>query len=195
MTLLANRMDPPHRRGGPICTATGRVFWPLDPRPDEVSLEDIAAALSRLCRFGGHCRVFYSIAQHSVHVAALVHARAPHAALWGLMHDAAEAYLLDIPGPVKHSPTMAPYREAEAALKVVIAAAFRLPEQIPDEVRWADRVMFATETRDLMTACRPEFWAPDEAPRVEAITAWPPERAEAEFLAAYCRLSQFQPGG
>lgn len=87
------------RKGDWIQTYTGRQFWPLDPKPEEVCIEDIAHALSQQCRYAGHTIRFYSVAQHSVEIAL----RVPRAAaLWGLLHDAAEAYLVDLPRPVKY---------------------------------------------------------------------------------------------
>lgn len=186
-----NEAGPSGRRGAPICTATGRLFWPLDPRPEEVAIEDVAAALSKLCRFGGHCRAFYSIAQHSIHVAELVEAegQGPVAVLRALLHDAAEAYLLDLPRPIKYASGMQPYRNAEADVESVIVAAFNLPLLAPSIILWADQTIFATEVRDLMPNCRSEFWSTTNPPRSERIVPWTPERAEASFLAAFERLA------
>lgn len=77
-----SELDTPadDRRGDWIQTFTGRRFWPLDPRPEDVCIEDIAHALSLKCRFGGHCTRFYSVAEHSVHVSNYVPAEF---ALWG----------------------------------------------------------------------------------------------------------------
>src|SRR5579885_2784587 len=86
------------RHGDWIQTYCGVAFYPLDPRPEEILIEDIAHALSMLCRFTGHVKRFYSVAQHCVYVS---HRCDPKDALWGLLHDAAEAYLNDISRPVK----------------------------------------------------------------------------------------------
>lgn len=81
----------------PCCiqTYTGRKFWPLDPRPEDVCIEDIAHALSLKCRFGGHCKRFYSVAQHGALVCNTLNVnggrRSPVLLMQGLMHDAAEA--------------------------------------------------------------------------------------------------------
>ena len=80
-------------------TTTGRQFWPASPDPEQIQIEDIAHALSNLCRFGGHTREFYSVAQHSV----LVSQNVPDdLRLVGLMHDATEAYCGDMIRPLKN---------------------------------------------------------------------------------------------
>lgn len=85
---------------GPVIeTYTGGRFRPFDPRPGEVRLLDIAAGLAHTCRFGGHCRQFYSVAQHSLHVSREFDT--PRLQLLALLHDAGEAYVGDIPRPVK----------------------------------------------------------------------------------------------
>lgn len=87
------------RRGGWMQTYTGKAFYPLDPRPDEVCIDDIAHALSQIPRFGGHARRHYSVAQHSWHMSCLF--GNPLLAYQALLHDAQEAYLGDIVQPLK----------------------------------------------------------------------------------------------
>ena len=82
------------RKGDWMQTHSGIQFWPLDPRPEDILIEDIAHALSNQCRFAGHCCFHYSVAQHSVLVSENVPAQD---AMWGLLHDAGEAYLVDLP--------------------------------------------------------------------------------------------------
>lgn len=79
----------------------GRRFYPLDPRAEDVHMEDIAHALSLICRFGGHCPRHYSVAEHSILVSLLVERTNPELALAGLLHDAAEAYIGDMVRPLK----------------------------------------------------------------------------------------------
>src|ERR1019366_9954250 len=85
---------------GAIRTYSGVRFKPLDPDP-AVGISDIAHALANQCRFGGHSSAFYSVAQHSVRVSEIC---AAEDALWGLLHDASEAYLVDVPAPLKQLP-------------------------------------------------------------------------------------------
>ena len=134
------------RYGDFIQTYSGIEFYPLDPRIEEVKLLDIAHALSNICRFTGHCNEFYSVAQHSVLVSQYV---SEENALWGLLHDASEAYICDIARPVKKSLEMKPYKEIEKRLMNVIAKTFNLSEDEPKEVKEIDTKMLRTEARDL----------------------------------------------
>jgi hypothetical protein len=101
---------------------------PFDPDPGEIEIEDIALALSHQCRFGGHCRVFYSVAQHSCLVSDLVIERGGNlAALWALLHDASEAYLVDLPHPLKHRSELGKlYAAAEDRLQAAVCERFGL---------------------------------------------------------------------
>lgn len=117
------------RTGEYIRTFTGRQFWPLDPRADEVEIKDIAHALSNMCRFNGHTKRFYSVAEHCVRVADLfrVEGKFGYPGLLALLHDAAEAYLVDLPRPVKHSGALGRlFCEAEARVAAAVDRAFGL---------------------------------------------------------------------
>ena len=127
-----------------IRTHTGRMFWPMDARPEEVSIEDIAHALSNCCRWAGHCESFYSVAQHSVFVSSLLPAVC---SLEGLLHDATEAYLVDVPRPVKV--LLGGYVEAESRLMSVIADAFGLIMPISKDVKAADNLALFCERKEL----------------------------------------------
>ncbi len=145
--------DMPIGRGDWIQTAHGRQFWPIDPRPDEVFIDDIAHALSMLCRFGGHCLHFYSVAEHSV---LLSRAAPPEHKLWALLHDAGEAYLVDVPRPLK--PFLAGYREAEDKIMLAICERFGLPAEMPAPLKDLDkRILFDERTQNMATA--PVRWA------------------------------------
>ena len=104
-------------------TYAGKCVHPLDPHPDEIDIEDIAHALAHVCRFLGHTDRFYSVAQHSV----LVSQQVPAAdALWGLLHDASEAYICDLAAPIKRDPSMEAYRAAEQRLMACVCRRFGL---------------------------------------------------------------------
>lgn len=123
---------------------SGKQIDPLNMTVDDICIEDIAHSLSLQCRFGGHCSEFYSVAQHSICVSVHV---APKNAMWGLLHDASEAYLLDVITPLKESSAMAEYREAEKGIMRLIAKKFGL-KRYPVEVKLIDFKALATEARD-----------------------------------------------
>lgn len=169
-----------------IETYGGRRFYILDPRPQDVAIEDVAHALSLLTRFTGHTREFYSVAQHSVLVSRVCD---PADALDGLLHDGSEAYLADMNSPLKRSPEMARYRTAERHVQAAIAEHFGLSPKEPASVKQADRQLLVTEKRDLM-APSPAWEAfADVEPIVEKIEPWSPKRAEREFLERFAELT------
>ncbi len=174
------------RKGDWIQTYTGRQFWPLDARCEEIVIEDIAHALGNICRFAGHSRMFYSVAQHSVLVSRIVPAEF---ALWGLLHDAGEAYLGDVVTPLKSLDFMTPYREAEDILMKVVCERFGLSHRRPKCVWEADRIALATEHRDLMPM-RPQKWADLPEPLPERIDPCLPAVGAAMFLARYEQILQ-----
>ena len=103
-----------------ITTVTGKHFYPLNPNPQDIDIEDIAHALSLICRANGHFRYFYSVAQHSIACAkeAIERGYSLEVTLGCLLHDASEAYLCDVTRPVKkHIPQ---YLRAEEKLQEVI---------------------------------------------------------------------------
>lgn len=112
--------EPRTRYGGWIETFTGVHFWPLDPRPEDIRIEDIAHALANICRFNGHTSRHYSVSEHSVICAQYAQAMGwpEEVQLACLMHDASEAYLCDIPSPIK--PYLQGYAEAEDRLQEMI---------------------------------------------------------------------------
>ncbi len=143
------------RRGDWIQTYIGGQFWPLDSRPDDINLYDIAYPLSRMCRYAGHSRCFYSVGQHSIWVMRRIAEQdlGPGAELAALLHDSAEAYILDVPRPIKHLPEMAPYRDAEKAILASVYEHFQITDVAAEHhalIKAADRVALATELRDLL---------------------------------------------
>lgn len=174
-----------NRKGGWIQTYTGKAFWPMDPRPEEVDIEDIAHALSMQCRFGGHSRCFYSVAQHSLLASIL--APEEHA-LSALLHDASEAYLVDLPRPIKQAPSLWAYADIERRVQAAIAEHFGLPAELPACVKRIDDVLLATEARDLM-APHPMPWVTLPAPSGNRIVeGYSPEKARAGFLGRFADL-------
>lgn len=131
--------------GGYVITHTGRKFYPAHPRIEDIDIRDIAHSLSNLCRFTGHVKQFYSVAQHSIYVSKLM---PPTLMLEGLLHDASEAYLGDIATPIK--PYLQNYKELEFGIMWYIAKKFNLCELWESVSKQADAIMLATEIRDLM---------------------------------------------
>ncbi len=175
-----------------IQTVSGRRFNPLEPDPAEVEIGDIARALSNQCRFGGNARVFYSVGQHCCLAADLVAERGGdvEAQLGALLHDASEAYLVDLPHPLKHRSALgALYGEIEGPLQAAICERFGLPQAPPPMLKHVDRALLATERQ----AVSSEAWPWPELDGVEAldleIEPWLPQRAYEEFLSRYERLA------
>ena len=180
----------PPSPGPYLQTVSGRWVNPFDPDPEQLDAGDIARALANVCRFGGHTRAFYSVAQHSVIVSRIVEERGGDAAdaFAALMHDATEAYLGDMPHPIKHRSALgAAFREAEKELERAIQARFRIKPDVP-EIKRVDRALLATERR----AFSGENWHWPELDGVEPLAldlqAWPPDEAAQAFAERYAEL-------
>jgi len=176
------------RKGDWIQTFTGIAFYPLDPRVEDIDILDIAHALSNMCRFTGHTKVFYSVAEHSCRVAEILPRELK---LWGLLHDASEAYLVDLPRPLKrHTSLGSIYRSIEDTLMLTICNKFGLPPQMPKEVSIADDTLLATEARDLLGP-RPIPWKNEVIPLCGTIHPWiRPKDIERFFLDIYMLLRE-----
>ncbi|MBZ0216724.1 MAG: hypothetical protein K8F25_09245 [Fimbriimonadaceae bacterium] len=174
-----------------IQTASGLKFPLIKPDPEAILIEDIAHGLSLLCRFNGQCKKFYSVAEHSVHVSNEI---SPELALLGLMHDAAEAYLGDVPSPLKSE--LSEFKKYEDRLSDAIAEKFGF--EMPDkdaaehkELKRADIQLLVDEKSVLMVDA-PEPWPPGEPPKVKDISrigCWPPAEAKERFLKRFADLS------
>ena len=184
---------PDHGPPGPgpfLQTVSGRWVNPFDPDPSQLDAGDIARALANQCRFGGHSRVFYSVAQHAVIVSELVEQRGGDVedVFAALMHDATEAYLGDMPHPLKHrSPLGAAFKQAEDHLERALRERFAIKADVP-EIKRADRALLATERR----AFSSEDWHWPELEGVEPLdldlTAWAPDEAAEAFARRYAEL-------
>lgn len=164
---------------------SGRKLFPLKPRVEDIDIEDIAHSLSNMCRFTGHVKYFYSVAQHSVLVSYLCD---KEHALYGLLHDATEAYLVDMPKPIKRLETFSNFREIENNIMGVIAKKFGLPQVEPRIVKEADIKMLATEARDLMSPLHPDWVQPCQ-PYPFKIEPLNPAEAKELFLSRYRELT------
>jgi len=150
-----------------IRTYTGLYMNVLEPTEDMICIEDIAHALAHQCRFSGHLPAFYSVAQHSYHVCCI----APmEQKLQGLLHDASEAYLMDIPTPIK---AMLPqYKVIENNLMQVIAKKFGFDYPLHKKVKEADKEMLEHEWKYVML----------NHPIRNDFKCWPSQEAKAVFL-------------
>ncbi len=176
-----------------IQTYTGRIMNPFKPRQRDVCIEDIAHALANQARFTGHSRVFYSVAEHSLHVSRQMPTR--KLKLAALMHDASEAYLADIATPLKRHPSFAYYKVIEDGLMECIFKALKIPHTWhTPKIKEADRRMCATEAYDLMAPFHPqlqerweELGRPYRTPKY--VFGYGSEEAEMLFLREYKRLT------
>jgi len=181
--------DHPDRVGYWQQTYTGRKFWPADPRPEDVCIEDIAHSLSLICRFNGHCRSFYSVAEHSILVSRLV---PEQDALAGLLHDAAEAYVGDMARPLKKM--LPDYANFEAAVHSAIMERVGLGTNLPASVKEADNRIIDDERRHLLSHMEidPGTWGNPVTGfglRADEIGVLSPYQAEQAFLEQFHRLT------
>lgn len=172
---------------------SGNRFYPFNPigmkLVSKIDLEDIAHSLSNICRFNGHCAEFYSVAQHSVHVASLVQderLRFP-----ALLHDACEAYTGDIVTPFKRMFSALRFIEARLEAQVFEHFGVEVSDEDKALIKQADLVALATEKRDLMPRQRNEQWSYIEGlkPDPEPIHPLLPKEAKELFLDAFYTYS------
>lgn len=167
-------------------TYLGNKVHPLDLREDEINIEDIAVALSRLPRFLGHTTFAYSVAEHCVRASLQVPME--HAMVM-LMHDCEEAYFGDIPRPLKHHPMFAEVRQAMERARGIILTRFGIDPALPDCVHEVDNRMLATEKRDLLAKGGNAVWSMKVQPYPFVIRPWSHEEAHGQFLAAFHALT------
>jgi len=158
-----------NRKGDWISTYTSTKFYAFDPRIEEIHIEDIAHALSLICRYTGHCKFFYSVAQHSLGVQQIFKdfGYDSQIQLYGLLHDASEAYICDIPRDIKRN--MPEYKAIEKNIQNMIWKAFNLPEpsdEIHILVKSADNMMLRCEAKVLMSDWK-EWYLPYDDINIE----------------------------
>lgn len=168
-----------------ILTYTGTKFYPLNPHIGDISILDIAHASSNLTRFGGHCKEFYPLAQHCVLVSNRIWNVTQNIklALAGLLHDASEAYLIDIPRPLKYMPEFDGYRLAENNLQNLIFQAFNI-ELVEEEfkiIKEADEYILNVEAWFLMEK-HPEWKPKTYQPDFRFFSVMTPQIAKKRFL-------------
>lgn len=171
-----------------IETYTGRKFYPLFPDPKAISIIDIAHALSNQCRYSGHVRDFYSVAQHSCLLATYAKKKLkapPIDCLQILTHDAPEGYLVDIARPVKQY--MPEYRKWDHGIDDVfrywLFQGMILPP-VPSYKDELDSRIIVDERAQLMSDSGND-WGHKLEPLGINIEPWTPRRAETQFLLQY----------
>lgn len=142
-----------------IETATGDRFWYTTDDFWGINIEDIALSLSKMCRFTGHCNKFYSVAEHSVYVSLLLPKKK---ALYGLLHDASEAYLADIASPVKQ--LLPEYKVLEEKIMDRVAVAFGLPQGFwkDTDIKRADWSQLRVEAKTLLPSGGADWYFPPD---------------------------------
>jgi hypothetical protein len=175
-------------------TASGSAFFLADPRPEEVNVEDIAAALSRQCRYNGHLHQgvdHYSVAQHACLVSRWLEEDGypPEIVYAGLHHDSAEAYTGDIVSQVKW--IVPEFKALERRVENAVFMALDVMDgpDIARTVKGYDLIALATERRDLLSINRSTMtWGDMPNPRFEEIVPMRPDTVQAWFLLQHDRL-------
>ena len=167
---------------------SGGIYHPLDPRPEEVNIADIAHALAYTNRYSGHARFAYSVAQHSVYVS---DALPKELRLQGILHDAAEAYVGDITRPIKRM--LPDFKEIEERNARVIFERFGVPYPVAEKVHEIDTRILLNEARDVMGG-QSQDWEIDEDP-IPGLTIkrWTARTAEMVFMSRFNALMRWQP--
>ena len=172
-----------------VMSPSGTKFWPLNPRIEDINIKDIAHHLSNINRFTGG--INYSVGQHSIWVARMC----PDNMLAALLHDASEAYLCDLPTPLKHSDLFAPYRCIERYLMWVIFKRYGIDAKIvggelPEEVKGVDHLAGIIEGVSLMPECGDSFWTQEgwKVKHYDVVYPRSPRAVELEFLSLFDSL-------
>lgn len=181
------------RRGDWINTYTGKKFYVLDPQSEDVDIEDIAHALSMMCRYNGHTQIFYSVAEHCILLAQRARELGmdPLIQLHLLMHDSAETYIGDMVRPLKHDLSMSNYRAAEDAVEYAIQSRFKMDNwKWLSTVKEMDNAILYDEATVLFTN-PPDAWPMNYAPGIGVdIVGYSPNMARCTFLELFHNLMQ-----
>lgn len=171
-----------------IATVSGKQFFLLEPRLEDIDIYDIAHALSMQCRWTGHCKFHYSVAQHSYYCSFI----GPDSEAFDrLMHDAPEAYIGDLNRPLKHyTEAGIAYRRQEAIIQKAIAERFGYSVIEPTSVKLADNCMLYAEKEQIVGAKfeEAESWDRYDKSYAISIEEWSPSKAKQMFLTRFEEL-------
>lgn len=178
-----------------IETYSGIKFEFLDPKPEQFNIVDIAHSLSMNCRFTGHCRMFYSVAEHSWNAARMLFGLPKEIQLAALLHDASEAYITDIASPVKqHLPD---YINIEHNIERALFDKYGLEYPMHPAIKVADRAMLSTEAHYLLLSKGNDWtgvWGVHGRPKVDHTykpIGMEPKQARSLFLEKYNELTSW----
>lgn len=174
-------------------THSGLQFNYVFLDPQAVSIPDIAHALSHMCRYNGHVKRFYSVAEHCVHLAQFVRAHGGESEqqLVALFHDGAEAYLADVVRPAKRR--IPQYMALEGAVDAAVAYAIGHVHPFPNWLKELDTRILVDERAQAMNPS-PHAWAVDGMdPLGVRIRMWRPYKAKRMFLREYRRVAGLKP--
>jgi len=174
------------RKGDWLQTFTGRVIWPLDPRPEEIHIKDIAGPLSKMVRFGGHGLRFLSVAEHSVLIkrATAKLKYGPRLQRQALFHDGSESIIVDVPRPIK--PYLTNYKDIEHDIMLTVANKFEFEWPMHPNIKRLDDACLAQEIAENMRQAElAEQWR--GKPTLSSMVGirleyWSPQRAFDEFM-------------
>ncbi len=177
-----------------IQTYTNARFDLADPKPEDIFTEDIARALSHLCRFVGHTGSFYSVAEHCVLMSRAVE---PRLAFEALLHDAAEAYVGDVTSPMKIAMRnltvesykhVSPFDVIEQRVREAISHRYGIAAVLPPGVKAADLAILETERRHFF-ADIVHHWNLDTEPLDVKIQCWEPDEAMMLYVERFDELA------
>lgn len=173
-----------------IQTYSGKFYQYLKRNAHNIVIEDIAHALSLICRFSGQCREFYSVAQHCC----IAHDYADSdIKLETLLHDASEAYISDIPRPIKQ--IIPEIKELEQFIQVQVASRFKFRWPTMGRIEILDSQLLLAEAQQLFD--HPIAWKIEGLDPLDIgpLYCWKPKVAETEFLQRFDKLMEFDHNG
>lgn len=167
-----------------ILLQSGKFYSYTNPADNEFTIEDVALSLSHICRYGGQVGKFYSVAQHAYYVSYAVEDKRYE--LDALCHDNVEAFMVDVPTPLKM--LLPDYKALEAVHEAEMFSRFGLQYPMHDSVHKADQAVFVAEVRDIKPAN--EHWDryAHITPYDGQITPWTSEKARRMFLLRFYEL-------